>query len=494
MSKQISLRGPGGDHQVATFISKLWGILSQQDYAHLISWSEKGSTFVVKDVGKFSRDVLPHYFKHSNFNSFVRQLNLYGFRKMARPEYGSLSKTMAEDSMEFWHTHFSHTQRGNLHLIHRRVSPKGSDGEEEKSPHRLSAVISDIHQMKGRQDGIASVLEVLKQDNSHLRHELVLLKDKHIRQQNILNKIIHFLVHMVYKGKIPSTRRSSRPSRSGGGNRLMLTDFETGPSQTKKLRMGTGDSMDALSFDLPSPSVDFASYPLLSDLPSPNMDMPGFFPASPTEPTSTIAIPPVTTAASISSLSPSTPATDYYVASPDSITSPLSNPLSNPPQATPTKTAPPPSPSKDSSADLRSLLEAGTQDLRYPRIPDTLLDETFPIPPAPSNLLPLPHPENRMCVHGQLHHQQLGLDNLPEFLSGQLSLDPSVVSNFVSDQGIELPDYDYGDTARLLESLTSSDDPNSFVNLGALVPVQDPFLLSDSPLQTETTVLESSNN
>lgn len=38
-------------------------------------------------------------------------------------------------------------------------------------------------------------------------------------------------------------------------------------------------------------------------------------------------------------------------------------------------------------------------------------------------------PYSRMCVHGQLHHQQLGLDNLPEFLSGQLSLDPSVVSN-----------------------------------------------------------------
>ena len=36
---------------------------------------------------------------------------------------------------------------------------------------------------------------------------------------------------------------------------------------------------------------------------------------------------------------------------------------------------------------------------------------------------------SRMCINGQLSHQQLGLDNLQDVLSGHLSVDPSLVSD-----------------------------------------------------------------
>ena len=51
----------------------------EQDIA---TWSNNGDSFVVKDVNQFSESVLPQYFKHSNFSSFARQLNFYGFRKV----------------------------------------------------------------------------------------------------------------------------------------------------------------------------------------------------------------------------------------------------------------------------------------------------------------------------------------------------------------------------------------------------------------------------
>ncbi|WMV46881.1 hypothetical protein MTR67_040266 [Solanum verrucosum] len=43
----------------------------------LISWNQSEKSFIIWDVPKFSSELLPKYFKHSNFSSFIRQLNIY---------------------------------------------------------------------------------------------------------------------------------------------------------------------------------------------------------------------------------------------------------------------------------------------------------------------------------------------------------------------------------------------------------------------------------
>jgi HSF-type DNA-binding len=48
----------------------------------IVSWVDGGHAFVIKDVDAFSNTIIPDYFKHRKFSSFVRQLNFYGFRKI----------------------------------------------------------------------------------------------------------------------------------------------------------------------------------------------------------------------------------------------------------------------------------------------------------------------------------------------------------------------------------------------------------------------------
>lgn len=42
----------------------------------IISWDKDEVGFIVLDVVSFTREILPKYFRHSNFSSFVRQVLL----------------------------------------------------------------------------------------------------------------------------------------------------------------------------------------------------------------------------------------------------------------------------------------------------------------------------------------------------------------------------------------------------------------------------------
>ena len=59
------------------FLTKTYQLVDDQAIDDVISWNDDGSAFIVWNPTVFARDLLPKYFKHNNFSSFVRQLNTY---------------------------------------------------------------------------------------------------------------------------------------------------------------------------------------------------------------------------------------------------------------------------------------------------------------------------------------------------------------------------------------------------------------------------------
>lgn len=59
------------------FLVKTYDMVDDSSTDKIVSWSATNNSFVVWDPPEFARDLLPKYFKHNNFSSFVRQLNTY---------------------------------------------------------------------------------------------------------------------------------------------------------------------------------------------------------------------------------------------------------------------------------------------------------------------------------------------------------------------------------------------------------------------------------
>lgn len=96
------------------FLAKTYQLVDDATIDDLISWNGDGTTFIVWRPAEFARDLLPKYFKHNNFSSFVRQLNTYGFRKIV------------PDRWEFANDFFRKGEKALLRDIHRRKISNGA--------------------------------------------------------------------------------------------------------------------------------------------------------------------------------------------------------------------------------------------------------------------------------------------------------------------------------------------------------------------------------
>lgn len=166
------------------FLTKTFEMVEDPSTDSVVSWSRARNSFIVWDCNKFSTTLLPRYFKHSNFSSFIRQLNTYGFRKVD------------PDRWEFANEGFLGGQRHLLKTIKRRrhvsqgMQQQGGGAWVELEQYCLEG---DLERLKRDRDLLMEEVVRLRQGQQNSREQIIAMENRLQTTERKQQQIMTFL-------------------------------------------------------------------------------------------------------------------------------------------------------------------------------------------------------------------------------------------------------------------------------------------------------------
>jgi len=160
------------------FITKLHHMLEHDDDSPVVSWSADGTFFTIHSIQSFCKRTLPKYFA-SNFTSFKRQLNYYGFQKLNDEPVTSKKRSSAIQTVSYRHCEMLFL-RGRADLLQNikrttagtdpKVEAEEMKGKIVKLENQVTDLQSELHEMKMQMENL---------------QRLVMASNKNSRMNNI---------------------------------------------------------------------------------------------------------------------------------------------------------------------------------------------------------------------------------------------------------------------------------------------------------------------
>lgn len=217
---------------------------------HLIRWSPSGTSFLVLDEDEFSKTLIPDLFKHNNYASFVRQLNMYGFHKVVGLADGSLktSEQRSKPPSEYKNDFFIRGMPDLMWLIQKpknttkrskgrkkgkledsdedvgsdrevmtssgiiddsgQIQPSGggyieappsSQVQSTISKNQVEQILQQLEQLRTHQQIMTSAINRLRKDHTQLYEQSIAFQTLHDRHETSISAILTFLATVYDK-------------------------------------------------------------------------------------------------------------------------------------------------------------------------------------------------------------------------------------------------------------------------------------------------------
>ncbi|XP_073276455.1 LOW QUALITY PROTEIN: heat stress transcription factor A-6b-like [Primulina huaijiensis] len=152
------------------FLSKTYDFVDDPSTNEFVSWSQGNNSFIVWDPPTFAMNLLPQYFKHNNFSSFVRQLNTYGFRKVDPDKWEFANEGFLKGHKDLLKnivrrkTQYSNSQTSNQSLgTCVEVGSVGLDAEIDRLRRNNQVLMMELLELRQQQQSTLSCLKKMEQ-------------------------------------------------------------------------------------------------------------------------------------------------------------------------------------------------------------------------------------------------------------------------------------------------------------------------------------------
>jgi len=210
-------------NNLPAFLNKLYDMVSAPDSDYWVHWSDAGDSFIIPDSQALADQVLGRHFKHRNFPSFVRQLNMYGFHKVPHLNHGVLHNDGQPEIWEFTNEHFRRDDPSTMRFIKRKKGvaeraraakhPEGIEVSPSRAPlcpdtADLAMARAEIHSVAQQQQDIRHEVERLATSYEGLYKYAIETRRRSDDQQNKFNRLIKYLsVRLPRRGAVEFPNR-----------------------------------------------------------------------------------------------------------------------------------------------------------------------------------------------------------------------------------------------------------------------------------------------